>query len=202
MRPSQAPVLPVRSKSLAGPLSSASPRVISPEARLNRASALEAHHLFTNHRSAQIQAATSGSGTFRLVTPRLTTPESELPPGMAKRSVYAANIMDAGYFGGAAGAIQEDAEDDSSHTSTTASVGTSPAKPSEPFKPWMLHAMSPAGGAQLRPARKRPLSAAARLSSFYGPLLATSQASGSATTSVPASPSNAAGLASTECKKV
>ncbi|SPO32387.1 probable Don1 - cytokinesis protein Don1 [Ustilago trichophora] len=177
MRPYQAPVLPVRSKSLAGPLASGSPRVMSPDARLNRASALEAHHLFTNHhnRNPQIQAATSGSGTFRLVTPRLTTPESELPPGMTKRSVFAPSIMDAGYFGGAAGAIQEDAEDDCAAQSdnVSASAGTSPIKSSEPFKPWMLHAMSPTGGAHLRPARKRPLSAAARLSSFYGPLLAT-----------------------------
>lgn len=176
-RPSQPPVLPARSKSLAGPLASGSPRVIWPEARLNRASALEAHHLFNNHhRSSQIQAATSGSGTFRLVTPRLTTPEAEIPPGMSKRTGLSTSILDAAYFGGAAGAIQEDAaEDENATQAAVASTGTSPLKTSEPFKPWMLHAMSPAGGApQLRPARKRPLSAAARLSSFYGPLLSNS----------------------------
>ncbi|GAC98618.1 hypothetical protein PHSY_006212 [Pseudozyma hubeiensis SY62] len=176
VRPSQPPVLPTRSKSLAGPLASSSARVMSNDSRLNRASALEAHHLFTSHyRNSQIQAATSGSGTFRLVTPRLTTPESELPPGASKRSGFSPSIMDAGYFGGAAGAIQEDAEDENASQIPGTSAGTSPLKTSEPFKPWMLHAMSPTGGApQLRPARKRPLSAAARLSSFYGPLLASS----------------------------
>ena len=181
MRLNQAPVLPARSKSLAGNLASGTPRVLSPEARMNRASALEAHHLFTSHhRNSQIQAATSGSGTFRLVTPRLTTPESELPPGVVgQRSGVHPSIMDAGYFGGAAGAIQEDAEDENAvqNAVSAASAGNSPSKTSEPFKPWMLHAMSPAGGAQMRPARKRPLSAAARLSSFYGPLLASSASS-------------------------
>ncbi len=66
--------------------------------------ALEAHHLFTAHnRTSQISAASSGSGTFRLVTPRLTTPESELAPGMGSRS-----IMDAGYFG----AVPEENEEE------------------------------------------------------------------------------------------
>uniref|UniRef100_V5GIZ1 Uncharacterized protein n=2 Tax=Kalmanozyma brasiliensis (strain GHG001) TaxID=1365824 RepID=V5GIZ1_KALBG len=144
LRPSQPPVLPTRSNSLASPLAAASPRI--PEARTNRASALEAHHLFANHtRTSQIQAATSGSGTFRLVTPRLTTPESELPPGARK------SILDSGYFG--ARAIEEVPEEGG-------------------FKPWMLHGPQ---GVQGRPQRKRPLSAAARLSSFYGPLLAKTQ---------------------------
>lgn len=158
----QPPILPARSKSLAGPLASGSPRVIS-----NRASALEAHHLFTHHnphRNSAIQAATSGSGTFRLVTPRLTTPESELPPGAVtgggKRS-----IMDAGYFGGAA--IAEEGQ---------SGVEEASGGNGEGFKPWMLHAMSPSGvgGVGARPVRKRPLSAAARLSRVYGPLLASS----------------------------
>ncbi|SNX82112.1 probable cytokinesis protein Don1 [Melanopsichium pennsylvanicum] len=175
IRPQQAPILPTRSKSLAGALTSGSPRVITPEARMNRASALEAHHLFTNHhRNPQIQAATSGSGTFRLVTPRLTTPESEHPPGMPAITSKKSSIMDAGYFGGAAGAIREDTEEEFSAGTNAGDAGTSPTKSSEPFKPWMLHAMSPIGGAHLRPTRKRPLSAAARLSSFYGPLLASS----------------------------
>ncbi|CBQ71161.1 probable Don1-cytokinesis protein Don1 [Sporisorium reilianum SRZ2] len=196
MRLSQAPVLPARSKSLAGPLASGSPRVMSTEARLNRASALEAHHLFTSHyRNPQIQAATSGSGTFRLVTPRLTTPEAELPPGVVgKRSGFSPSIMDAGYFGGATGAIQEDAEDENATQGgvpAVASAGASPVKTSEPFKPWMLHAMSPAGGAHLRPARKRPLSAAARLSSFYGPLLAGSSGGGASSSTTSSSSNNA-----------
>ncbi len=200
MRPPQPPVLPARSKSLVGSLASGSPRVMSPDARLNRASALEAHHLFTNHtRASQIQAATSGSGTFRLVTPRLTTPESELPPGMSKRSVF-----DAGYFGGTSGVIQEDAEDDSTAqgNSSTSSISTSPGKSSEPFKPWMLHAMSPTGGAHLRPARKRPLSAAARLSSFYGPLLASNPASGSAASQLTSSPSTRSVVTPTDSNKI
>lgn len=190
MRLNQAPVLPARSKSLAGPLASGSPRVMSTEARLNRASALEAHHLFTSHHRNQIQAATSGSGTFRLVTPRLTTPEAELPPGVAKRNGFSPSIMDVGYFGGATGAIQEDAEDENATQGgvlAAASAGASPVKTSEPFKPWMLHAMSPTGGAHLRPARKRPLSAAARLSSFYGPLLASSGNNAGASSQVNAS---------------
>nr|QBH67546.1 hypothetical protein UEMT_2012 [Ustilago esculenta] len=200
-RPNQVLVLPVRSKSLAGPLASGSPHVMSPEARNNRASALEAHHLFTNHRNPQIQAATSGSGTFRLVTPRLTTPEAEMPHGMSKRNVLAPSIMDAGYFGRASAAIQEDAEDGEASHTIVACAGTGPAKTSEPFKPWMLHAMSPTGGAHLRPARKRPLSAAARLSSFYGPLLATSQASGPATPPVAALASSHTGAASSAHSK-
>ncbi|TKY86011.1 hypothetical protein EX895_004836 [Sporisorium graminicola] len=196
MRLNQAPVLPARSKSLAGPLASASPRVMSTEARLNRASALEAHHLFaSHHRNPQIQAATSGSGTFRLVTPRLTTPESELPPGVAgKRSGFSPSIMDVGYFGATTGAIQEDAEDESDTQGAApavASAGASPSKTSEPFKPWMLHAMSPTGGAHLRPARKRPLSAAARLSSFYGPLLASSSNNAGTPSQINASASSA-----------
>lgn len=182
------PALPARSKSLAGALSSASPRMLSSEARLNRASALEAHHLFTSHRTPQIQAATSGSGTFRLVTPRLTTPEAEVPPGMGKRNGYGpSSIMDAGYFGSAAGAIQEDAEDQTAEEGAE-STGASPVK-SEPFRPWMMHAMSPAGGAHLRPAKKRPLSAAARLSRVYGPLLASNAGAAAAGTQSAASAS-------------
>ncbi|SAM67321.1 probable cytokinesis protein Don1 [Ustilago bromivora] len=156
----QPPILPAPSKSLAGPLASGSPRVIS-----NRASALEAHRLFTQHhphRNSAIQAATSGSGTFRLVTPRLTTPESELPPGAMGAMSGKRSIMDAGYFGGAA--IAEEGQG-----------GVEEGVSGEGFKPWMLHAMSPnGGGVGARPVRKRPLSAAARLSRVYGPMLAAS----------------------------
>ncbi|GAC74718.1 predicted Rho/Rac guanine nucleotide exchange factor [Moesziomyces antarcticus T-34] len=202
MRSGQMPALPARSKSLAGALSSASPHMLSSEARLNRASALEAHHLFTSHRTPQIQAATSGSGTFRLVTPRLTTPEAEVPPGMGKRSGYGpSSIMDAGYFGSAAGAIQEDAEDQAAEEGAE-STGASPVK-SEPFRPWMMHAMSPAGGAHLRPAKKRPLSAAARLSRVYGPLLASNAGAAAAGTQSAASAStDSLSLAGGEPNKV
>lgn len=70
--------------------------------------------------------------------------------------------MDAGYFGGAA--IAEEGQG-----------GVEEGVSGEGFKPWMLHAMSPnGGGVGARPVRKRPLSAAARLSRVYGPMLAAS----------------------------
>lgn len=175
-QPSQEmPPLPARSKSLYSP-SSRTPMPGMP----HRASALEAH-LFTNHSRPQIQAATSGSGTFRLMTPRLTTPESELPPGQsgggARRSTYAPSIMTAGYFGVDSTCIPEGVEDPSTPTSTSMSftnsptpTSASPAKQSEVFRPSMMHA--PNGvPPHLRSHMKRPMSAAARLSTFYGPML-------------------------------
>ncbi|PWY98854.1 hypothetical protein BCV70DRAFT_163797 [Testicularia cyperi] len=162
------PQLPTRSKSLSG----SALRLPMPGMQ-NRRSALEAQ-LFTSNLSPQIQAATSGSGTFRLVTPRLTTPESELPPKRASHAPSSISIMEEGYFGGVA--IVEGVEESEPTPRADMSAfntGTSPAKASEPFRPsTVVH--GPNGiPAHLRPQqqRKRPMSAAARLSTFYGPLL-------------------------------
>ena len=145
-----AAMLPPRSRSLVGSM------LQVPE----RAGALEAK-LFNASLSPQVQAATSGSGTFRLVTPRLTTPDAELPPGAAnQRGSHGHALISASYFSG----VNLD-------PSTVAEEGQgkpNPAGPSEPFKPSMIH--GPNGiPAHLRPSqRKRPMSAAARLSTFYG----------------------------------
>lgn len=176
-QPSQeVPPPPMRSKSLYSP----SKRTSMP-GMPHRASALEAH-LFTNHSRPQIQAATSGSGTFRLMTPRLTTPESELPPGQtgaSRRSTFAPSIMTTGYFGVDTTCIPEGVEDPSTPTSTsnlfttsTTPTSASPAKSSDVFRPSMMHA--PNGvPPHLRSHTKRPMSAAARLSTFYGPMLSS-----------------------------
>ncbi|PWN43121.1 hypothetical protein IE81DRAFT_329781 [Ceraceosorus guamensis] len=108
-----------------------------PALQLQRASGA-GPQLFKGGLTPQVQAATSGSGTFRLVTPRLTTPEAEMLP----RSRHGAQgegdgnirIGDGGsYF---AGAVSED------------HLGDMPPP--------------------IPRARKKPLSAAARLSTFYG----------------------------------
>lgn len=49
---------------------------------LPRSSTTANAQLFDSHLMPQVQVATSGTGRFRLVTPRLTTPEHELPPSL------------------------------------------------------------------------------------------------------------------------
>jgi len=89
--------------------------------------------------SPQVQAATSGSGTFRLVTPRLTTPECEQAnPG------------------------------GSNTTDCNGNVTTSPGDYFTGVEPGQSELPEPRP--RLISARKKPLSAAARLSSVYGGL--------------------------------
>lgn len=105
------------------------------------------HHQLYSHGgllSPQVQAATSGSGTFRLVTPRLTTPEDE--PSYGGRGGVRAKSSSGGgmsdYFAGV--------EPGQSELDNVA--------------PRPRHAIT----------RKKPLSAADRLSSVYGGLTSPS----------------------------
>ncbi|EPQ30693.1 uncharacterized protein PFL1_01594 [Pseudozyma flocculosa PF-1] len=169
------PKVPARSKSISG----GAPRM--PE----RSSAAEAQ-LFQAALHPQVQAATSGTGTFRLVTPRLTTPDSEVPPNeFGRRSSHPPSMMGgvSSYFGNAEGATGTEGTGTTSAASSAA-AGSAPCledaanvgKGSEPFKPSMIH--GPNGiPAHLRAQRKRPMSAADRLSTFYGANLALSSAS-------------------------
>jgi hypothetical protein len=106
--------------------------------KYNRAGGAETQ-LFTsdNLLSPQVQAATSGQGTFRLVTPRLTTPEGEHPS-----SALALN--------------------------KSASNGDFPSSGTDYFTGVQLGQSELNNHQVPRLKRKKPLSAAARLSSVYG----------------------------------
>jgi hypothetical protein len=107
-----------------------SPSSRAPGPKLQRASGARPA-LFHGGLAPQVQAATSGSGTFRLCTPRLTTPEAEHPSGWPGAITRIGE--EGSYFAGA------DSFD----------AGGDAAPP------------------MARP-RKKPLSAAARLSTVYG----------------------------------
>ncbi|KAN0065535.1 hypothetical protein ACQY0O_001372 [Thecaphora frezii] len=171
----------------------------------DRSSVAEAQ-LFQAALRPQVQAATSGSGTFRLVTPRLTTPDSEMPPNASgRRTSYGASTLGAAsYFGIVDASANANANAPTStaaaYTAGTETISgpwssapaggaavpgvfagaeeaTAGARGSEPIRPSLMH--GPSGiPAHLRPQRKRPMSAADRLSTFYGANLALSSSDG------------------------
>ncbi|UZJ52983.1 hypothetical protein CBS101457_002303 [Exobasidium rhododendri] len=123
--------------------------------------------------SPQVQAATSGLGTFRLVTPRLTTPEFE---------EVAHSMM------GNRDDNNSSSRSSSSNNNCQSIDGTSPVPP-PPSAPSHTSvegsdyfAGAIPGQSELRPppaprlfsARRKPLTAAARLSSFYSGLTSPS----------------------------
>lgn len=146
---------------------------ISPAARVAKAHALEAQLFRGKLLSPQVHAATSGSGTFRLVTPRLTTPEWERPPLLRSSNTYGGEMN------------LYSSNEVSSQEQTPAS--TSIIQHSRPGECGDYFAGVLPGKSDLRterndvdqvkiallqaPVRRRkPLSAAARLSSVYGAL--------------------------------
>ncbi|PWN50870.1 hypothetical protein IE53DRAFT_368539 [Violaceomyces palustris] len=117
----------------------------------DRALAAEAR-LFNASLSPQVQAATSGTGTFRLVTPRLTTPEAEEPVRRMRKDSTQSVVGSGGSYFADADSVDHSANDPRTND---ANVCQSAAQISS--------------GTHLRQQlRKKPLSAAARLSSFYG----------------------------------
>jgi hypothetical protein len=139
----------------------------APAARIAKAHASNAQVTHGKMLSPQVHAATSGTGTFRLVTPRLTTPEHERPP--VQRSVTMTADGEA-----------NDADEESSHA--THPVGPS-ASASEhqgagDYFSAAFHSHSGQGLQHharafplLAPRRRKPMSAAARLSSVYSAAL-------------------------------
>lgn len=134
--------------------------------------------------SPQVQTATSGCGTFRLVTPRLTTPTDENGPTRMKagaktksNSLPQPGQDGSSYFAG----IQPGAED---------------AKPAEDLLPSHRSSVdfsSSAAQQQLR--KKRPLlSAKARLSTVYNLSAPNLSALGATTATVSAPPSHSSPL--------
>ncbi|PWN35428.1 uncharacterized protein FA14DRAFT_41472 [Meira miltonrushii] len=144
---------------------------ISPAARVAKAHALEAQLFHGKLLSPQVHAATSGSGTFRLVTPRLTTPEWERPPLLRSSKTYG-------------GEINMTSSNETSSQATPASTSINQSHPNEcgdyfagvSFGADQLHLENnevdqvKTSLLQAPVRRRKPLSAAARLSSFYGAL--------------------------------
>lgn len=134
---------------------------ISPAARVAKAHALEAQLFHGKHLSPQVHAATSGSGTFRLVTPRLTTPEWERPPLSRSSKTFGGELNTT--------SSHETSSQETPNECGDYFAGVSPGMNGlhlenndvDQVKISLLQA----------PVRRRkPLTAAARLSSFYGAL--------------------------------
>lgn len=118
----------------------------APATRVAKANATEPQLFHGNLLSPRIHAATSGTGTFRLVTPRLTTPEGEKAP-TPKSSSTSSLENSHSQFG-------KDALPPG--TGSDYFAGVSPGRSELPKS------------SAASPRRRKPLSAAARLSSVYG----------------------------------
>ncbi|KAK0529972.1 hypothetical protein OC835_004165 [Tilletia horrida] len=133
----------------------ASPRLFDPATAPALGAGLGAVHQV-------VTAATSGAGTFRLVTPRLTTPEWEAPP--ASQASYALHEQEADEGGDDATSVIDKA-------AVTRPAHRSASSTDENNADYFTGAtpMSPAAAAGApRRKTKKVFSAAARLSSFYG----------------------------------
>lgn len=106
--------------------------------------------------SPQIQAATSGAGTFRLVTPRLTTPEGE----QSSATTTSSSSSGPKYAG---------ANPSSGSNANGGGIMDDYFTGAEPGQSELI-----ANNQMPRLKRKKPLSAAARLSSVYGGLTSQS----------------------------
>lgn len=137
----------------------ASKQYIAPATRIAKAAAVDAQLLQGRLLSPRVHAATSGGGTFRLVTPRLTTPEEERAPNSQQWPTGGSHTQSGdadgsgGYFAGVAAGQTELSANRGKNAATPF---TSPLGPAS-HEPWQR--------------RKKPLSAAARLSSVYGTVL-------------------------------
>lgn len=144
---------------------------ISPAARVAKAHALEAQLFHGKLLSPRVHAATSGSGTFRLVTPRLTTPEWERPPLLRSSNTHGGEMNNV-----------TSSNENSSHEQTPASVSINHPHIHErgDYFAGVEHGRSELNDEkseidqtktaflQAPVRRRKPLSAAARLSSVYG----------------------------------
>ncbi|CAO1616110.1 unnamed protein product [Parajaminaea phylloscopi] len=135
-----------------------------------------------------VQAATSGTGTFRLAPPQITTPEDELPRSYSGRSWYGCNPAAStssrslvgqgdGYFAGAA--IPEEQEGGPvAFPSSGDAFHPSDRQPMQAHRRERINSSASVSGHEVdtrlqhRPSRRKPLSAAARLSTYYGNSLA------------------------------
>lgn len=126
----------------------------------------DTHLLRGNFLSPHVQAATSGLGTFRLVTPRLTTPEAEqsaafsLPPSASLANISTRDI-DGSHLDSPASASGRITMND---YFAGATPGQSELRKSDSRSSIPIQQTSSAFP------RKKPLSAAARLSFFYNGL--------------------------------
>lgn len=131
-----------------------------------------------------VQTATSGSGTFRLVTPRLTTPDAVERSGSneaeaASPARHAHKIGHGGSYFANAAIPSSGAWADANGANGANGNGTPGAQNGYSYNYGFNQNQGPQRtGARERP-RKKPLSAAARLSTFYGNALAATSSSSS-----------------------
>lgn len=155
------------------------PSTNAPAARIAKAHVLDAQVFHGRLLSPQVHAATSGSGTFRLVTPRLTTPEWERPPLLRGSKTQ----------GGTPFSVEGDSNRDEAFSSAKTPLsahGQVDAMLAVPGKEGGGYfAGVPPGRSELSSStpfphiaarRRKPMSAAARLSSVYGALSPSSSA--------------------------
>lgn len=143
-------------------------------------SSIAGAQLFDTNLMPQVQVATSGTGRFRLITPRLTTPESEFPPSLANDTLgeegedKEANLAvgDSSFSEMASGFSPRNESRKPSGTSITTPSYFSPRPGSTSntsFNPSLSSSDNPTRRPSLAPGigRPKPLSAAARLSTIY-----------------------------------
>lgn len=160
-----------------------------------------------------VQAATSGSGTFRLAPPQITTPDDEFPRSMGGKGRYGCNPavssssrslvgQDDGYFAGLTiseehkGAVEFPVSSDTVALSTGAMSSGQPAVPARRCERInsnsSISGYEAEGRLQHRHSKRKPLSAAARLSTYYGNALGAGSTASASIQSTAQSKANAA----------